>query len=313
MQKRTDRNAPVAGSGLRLRGPILLAGTVVFAAAGVGLAAASLQTDTSRIVLSGSVTADREVIPLKSLRSGSIAGLFAATGQQVKAGQTIVTLETRDVDLVISQLKEQCESAKRQLDRVRTEASKMSELVARNLALRDDVDSLEAHLAALERDASMLDERLGRAEQDLARSTITAPADGRVTLAQRIEKGQRVDQDATIIEFLPDEDRIVLEAAAPESVAAALSVPARVDVRLGLQAWHDRRLISGQLTSVSRARGGETVVRVMLDPPRADFPAHYTSKPGDAAKILIGKPRTTFFGQFLAPAGLFPAAFASFR
>jgi hypothetical protein len=108
------------------------------------------------------------------------ARVLVREGASVQAGDIVVTLDTAALDRQIAALKAQAETAKRQLAQVKKEVASLiepGEVVASD---RQRLTALELRIAELESEAQFLTARIGRTEQQLAKSEIRAPVSGRV-------------------------------------------------------------------------------------------------------------------------------------
>lgn len=293
---------------LELRGPLALGFGAILLFFGGGIGGAALVPIDKGIGMPGTIIVESKVKPVQHQKGGIVAEVHVREGQEVKAGDLLVTLSTQALDEQIAALKAQAEAGQRQLALAREEAQTMTELMNRKLAARSRVLALERSVAEIEKEAAALTARIAVASQELAQARITAPFAGRVLTLAVNGAGAVVAPGATVLELVPQEDRLVVEGRiAPNQIENVKpGMPAKV--WLSALSWRDRRPLAARLAwmspdSVEDKRTGAPyfVARVELEETRAQLEPKMTLLPGMRSEVLLLTGRRTLLDQLIDP------------
>ena len=149
----------------------------------VAAAAAVLALDAGDIRASGLVAYKREVV-LSFKVGGVVQGFSVDVGDRVTQGQSLATLDTREIDA-------QWREVTANVDKARRDVQRVVPLVGQGFAAQARLDDARTALAMAEANRDSVAFNRGLAE-------IKAPADG-VILARDIESGQIVPAGLTVL------------------------------------------------------------------------------------------------------------------
>lgn len=293
---------------LRIRGPVLLGLAVVTLFFGVGVGGAAFAPIDKGVGLPGTVIVETKMKAVQHQKGGTVGKLHVVEGQDVKAGQLLVTLDTSAMDEQITALRAQAQAAARQLDLIRQEAATMTELMDRKLAARSKVLALERQVAEIEKEAAGLTARILIAEQELQRSEIRAPAAGKILSLAVYGPGAVIQPGGPALEIVPEEDRLVIEGRiAPNTIENVKpGMPAKI--WLSALSWREQRPLKGKLAWVStdsvedkRTGASYFVARVELDETRSQIAQRFTLHAGMRTEILLLTGERTLLDQLIDP------------
>lgn len=200
-QAATASSAPAAG---RPAGPPMAvevlpvkAGTVFEKAEAVGTARAN------------------ESVVVTAKQAGIVASITFEEGQNVKAGQVLVELETRERKADLDQSRGELEQARAARDDARQKLDRGRQLVATGAFTKARLDELDQILRQAEARVRAAEARMRAVDARLDDVRISAPFDGRVGL-RKVSIGALLQPGAEIT-TLDDLSRIKLEFAIPEN------------------------------------------------------------------------------------------------
>lgn len=295
------RNSDGPEPKLAVRGPVLAGFSALACFVGVAAGAAALAPVEQGVRLMGKISVEAGAAAVTSQRSGIIARVHAVDGQNVQAGELLVSLETRGIDEEIAAMRAELEAAKAQLDLARLEAATMSSLIERKLASDDKMQALQARLTSVEKETATLVQRIAVSETDLERSAVRAPTAGRVRALSAGTPGSPVQAGGKLLEVVPMLDVIAIEGDVSADMAAAAGglatgQPARVslrtgDIRTGKVAWVSE-------TPAVVAAGEPARIGVRIEVARERGEEDRLIAPGLAADVLVQTGRRTLFEQW---------------
>lgn len=302
-----DRKPP-AMSKLDLRAPVLLGFTVITLFFGVGVCGAAFVPIDKGVGMPGTIIVETKTKAVQHQRGGTVASVLVAEGQQVRSGDLMVTLTTRDIEEQIAALKTQADAAGRQLALARDEASTMSALYDRKLAARSRVLALERQVAEVEKELAGINARIAILEQDIARAAIRAPVSGRVLSLKVTGAGSVIQAGETIAELVPEDDRLVVEGHVQPEQIEQLKPGMPAKVWMTALSWREQKPLKGTLAwvspdSVEDKRTGQRtfVARVELSEPRSHFAPRFNLLPGMRSHILLLTGERTLLDQLIDP------------
>lgn len=183
--------------------------------------------------------------------SGTIAQMLVSPGQAVKAGQLLVEIDAREIQLRLDQAQAVREQAQKDIER-------FTKLLAQNTVTKQEFDATQSRFRVAEAAAA-------EAQTMLGYTRVSAPFDGIVT-AKRADVGDLAVPGRLLIE-LEDPSSPRLEADLPETLLAKTKLGDKLTVHLPSAA------ISLEATVSEIAPAADPVsrtFRVKLDLPAAD-------------------------------------------
>lgn len=293
---------------LNIRGPVLLGLTIVLAFFGAGIGGAAYAPIDKGIGMAGTIIVETKVKAVQHQRGGSVDRIHVAEGQEVKAGQLLISLDAKSIDDQLAALRAQAEAAQRQLSLIRQEAATMTDLLDRKLASRSRVLALERQVAEVEKENAGLGARIAVAEQELQRSEIRSPVAGRVLSLAVHGPGAVVQPGSTVVEIVPELDRLVIEGKLSPSSIDNVKPGMPAKVWLTSLSWRDQRPLKGKLAwvspdSVEDKRTGTThfIARVELEEAPAQISERLKLVPGMRTEMLLLTGERTLLDQLIDP------------
>ncbi|MEQ1711182.1 MAG: HlyD family efflux transporter periplasmic adaptor subunit [Hyphomicrobium sp.] len=293
---------------LDVRLPVVMGLTVVVAFFGVGIGAAAYAPIAKGVGLPGTIIVETKVKPVQHQRGGQVSRIHVSEGQLVKAGDILITLDTQSVDDQLVALKAQAELARRQLSLARDEAATMADLLDRKLAARSRVLGLERQVAELEKESAGLVARIAVAEQELQRAELRAPVAGRVLKLKVASEGAVVPPGGTVLDIVPDSDRLVIEGRLQPNQIEALKPGMPAKVWLSALSWREQRPLAARLAwvsadSVEDQRTGQPyfIARVELEERPPEATRQYALHPGMRAEMVLLTGERTLLDQLIDP------------
>lgn len=220
------------------------------------------------VTASGWVIADGQRKLVQPLAGGLIEEIYVREGDQVKAGQLLVKLNqvnaaaglgvTQEsisgVESQIAALQNSISQKKAQLANLETLANEGYVPRNRVLELRGTVAADEANLQGLKKELAAQKERLAPASQELSNTELKSPVDGYVVNLQVFTKGGVVSPGAKLLEVVPLDQPLVVEAQLP--VHLIDKVHEGQDVEMMFTAFNQNRTphIPGEVTVVGDDR-----------------------------------------------------------
>ncbi len=293
---------------LDIRTPVILGTVVVCLFFGLGVGGAAVIPIDKGVGMPGTVIVESRVKTVQHERGGSVGRLHVVEGQKVRAGDTLMTLDTRSLDEQIAALKAQSEASARQLDLARQEAATMQELLSRKLAAKSRVLGLKRQVAEIEKEAAGIQARIAVAQQELERAELKSPVAGRVLRVHVHGPGAVVQPGGNVIDIVPELDRLVIEARMSPNQIEEVSqgMPARV--WLTALSWRDQKPLPARLAwvspdSVEDKRTGATyfVARVELNDSTEKISQTVKLHPGMRSEVLLLTGKRTLLDQLVDP------------
>lgn len=181
------------------------------------------------VTASGWVITDGQRKVVQPVNGGMIDEILVKEGDQVKAGQVLIRLNQVNAaaGLGITQesvtgLEAQISALQNSIAQRKTQLSNVESLVNegymprnRALELRGAIASDEANLQGLKKELSTQRERLAPASQELTNTELKAPVDGYVVNLQVFTQGGVVNAGARLMEIVPTDQALVVEAQLP--------------------------------------------------------------------------------------------------
>ncbi len=118
---------------------------------------------------------------LASHLNGIITEIAFEGGEEVQAGDPLITLDPAEFELAVTQAEALLASARAQLNLAEQEAGRVRDLSSRGVATEARRDAAEATLSVARAETKMAEAELERARLDLTRTVIGAPISGFVS------------------------------------------------------------------------------------------------------------------------------------
>lgn len=241
---------------------------------------AAQRTLPRSIVASGSVAAWQEMslgVELSGLR---IAEVLVEPGTRVKAGQALVRLDARTLEVQARQADASLQQAQASLEVARSSARRGEQLLAQNLISGSNSDDLRANLRKAE--AALVS---AEAERDAARlrlsfATLRAPDDG-VISARMVQPGQVLQPGAELLRLIR-RGRLEWRAELPDTDLLRVKPGATVELQSPTG-----ETVTGHIRAISPAVGSQTRTALVY----ADLPENAGLRAGMFAqgRIVLGE------------------------
>lgn len=160
----------------------------------------------------------------------SIEEVRVAAGDDVAAGDVLVTLDARDPIARVAQASETVKAAEAQRDLAKSELDRANDLLKRGVGTRQRYDQALSNLQVAKAEVDRLRQSLGEAETALSYTKIRAPVAGRV-IDRLAEPGDTVGPGQSLLR-LYDPGALRIEAPVRESLAVRLKVGDRLRVEV---------------------------------------------------------------------------------
>jgi RND family efflux transporter MFP subunit len=255
---------------------------------------ATQRTLPRAIVASGSVAAWQEMslgVELSGLR---VAEVLVEPGTRVKAGQPLVRLDARTLDVQARQAEASVQQAQASLEVARSSARRGEQLLAQNLISSSNADDLRANLRKAE--AALVS---AEAERDAARlrlsfATLRAPDDGIIS-ARSVQPGQVVQPGAELLRLIR-RGRLEWRAELPDADLLRVQPGSAVELQSPTG-----ETVTGKIRAISPSVGSQTRTALIY----ADLPENAGLRAGMFAqgRIMLGE----------APAWVVPRESVVFR
>jgi RND family efflux transporter MFP subunit len=293
---------------LDIRGPLLLGLVIILVFFGAGLGTAAIAPIGRGAGFQGAIIVETKIKAVQHPKGGIVGRVLVTEGAEVKAGELLVTLDTKALDEQMVALRAQAEAAEKQLSLIRQEAATMGELMEQKLAAKSRVLALQRQVAEVEKETAGLVARTALTQQELERSEIRAPVAGRILSIAVHGAGEVLTPGATVLEIVPKEDRLVIEGRLPPQHIDSVKAEMPAKVWLTALSWREQRPLAARLAwispdTVEDKRTGATyyVARVELNETRAEIAKRFTLHPGMRAEILVVTGERTMLDQLLDP------------
>ncbi len=173
----------------------------------------------STVSAAGKIQPETEV-DISANVSGKILGLGVKEGDAVKQGQFLVQLDRNRYQALVDQAQAQLASAQARLVEAQAEYRRIKQLYDAGLASEADLEAIEARKDVEEANHNASKAYLEKAQDDLSKTTITAPMSGTVSQLNS-EEGEVVlgteQFSGTVIMTIADLSRMEAEADVDET------------------------------------------------------------------------------------------------
>lgn len=181
------------------------------------------------IVASGSVAAWQEMSLGVELAGIRIANVLVEPGARVRAGQPLLELDRRTLEVQARQAEANLAQASANAELARSQATRGESLLQRNLISTNDFEVLRASRARAEAQQVSAEAERDAAKLRLGFATLRAPHDG-VISARNVQPGQVVSSGGELLRMIRN-GRLEWRAQVAETDLPRIKVGARVELR----------------------------------------------------------------------------------
>lgn len=147
--------------------------------------------DISRDISAYGAVRPIDEVQVGSQVSGIIDDIYADFNDEVEAGQVIAQIDPSTFRADVSSAEAELTSAEASLENAEAEYQRMQELQEYDYVSQSDVDQAKAELRQARAEVEVREHALGRAELELAQTTIHSPTDG-IVISRDVDVGQTV-------------------------------------------------------------------------------------------------------------------------
>jgi membrane fusion protein (multidrug efflux system) len=181
---------------------------------------------------------------------GFVTAVHVTEGQKVKSGEVLVELEPRDFENALKQAQAELASADARLSEAQKNYQRMSELVRRQAASRQQFDQASAVFNELKAKREAAQAQLAQAQLNLDNTRIRAPSDGFIA-RKSADVGQLAAVGVPLVGFVDGQERWV-SANFKETDLNHIRIGSEVNVSVDAISGKD---FHGVVESVSSATG----------------------------------------------------------
>ena len=216
-------------TGLNVAGPARF-GFAILACLAACLTAASMIEVPDGLHLAGRMTG-AAAIEVRHETGGLVDGIHVKVGAIVKAGDLLISLDTKALGARMAAMKLEAEAAQSQIGALKSEAFALLQSSEAQSGGRKKLVEIESKVAAVETSAVALDARIEAAERDLANRHIRAPIAGRVTTIAAAAPGAELATLQRSVSIEPRGRHFILDAPLPPAQRAAIKPGAPTSLR----------------------------------------------------------------------------------
>ncbi|TVR34460.1 MAG: efflux RND transporter periplasmic adaptor subunit [Balneolaceae bacterium] len=206
---------------------------------------------SQRVVAFGSLQPVQKVT-VGSQVSGIIDEIFADFNSMVKRGDVIAQIDPSTFEAEVSSAQAELESAEAGLELAQMQYNRINELLERQFVAPSEVEQASATLRQAEAQVRVRRHALERAQRELDRTTIKAPADGMV-ISREVDVGQTVAASLNapiLFELASDLSKMWIHAKVSEADIGTIEDAQRVRFQVDA---HRNRSFEGEVIQVRNA------------------------------------------------------------
>lgn len=274
---------------------------------GIGVGWGGTAPLDSAAVASGQIGIDTNRKSVQHLEGGIVAKILVRERDTVSAGQPLLVLDETQPRARIGQLESQIAADQRQLKLIVQEEEVLEGLTKKGLVQLPRLLQVSRRRAELEGTVAQATAQLAAAREVLARTTIRAPIGGTVVGLQIHTAGGVIAAGATLMEIVPSEDPLVVEARIEPNDIDVVQKGSVAHVRVTPYNYRSHTPIKGEVVWISAdrmndQRSGQSfyLARIKLDPAAAEA-ARLPLYPGMPVEVTINTGRRTALQYMLAP------------
>jgi multidrug efflux system membrane fusion protein len=203
----------------------------------------------------GSIAAANTAV-VRAKVSGELKALYFKEGQPVKAGQLLALIDPRPFEIARDQAQAALARDQAQLENARADLARYRDLVAKEAAPRQQLDTQQALVRQLE--ATLLSDQaaLDNARLQLSYTRVTAPISGQAGLKQADLGNTVTPSDANGLLSIAQTQPAAVVFAVPDARLARIRQQLAAQQPLAVQAWdreHRNKLAEGRVDSTDNA------------------------------------------------------------
>ncbi|WP_342619247.1 MdtA/MuxA family multidrug efflux RND transporter periplasmic adaptor subunit [Rhodoferax sp. GW822-FHT02A01] len=226
----------------------------------VSVMAARLQDIRVTASAIGSLTASNTAV-VHAQVSGTLQSILFQEGQQVQAGQLLAQIDPRSFQATVSQAEGALARDTAQLDNARLDLQRYKDLVAKDAAPKQQVDTQLALVRQLEGTVKVDRGALDSAQLQLSYTKVVAPTSGRVGLKQSDIGNVVQPADTNGIVSIAQTRPIALVFSIPAAQVPVLQAKLKAKQPLRVEAWDKgsaKLLATGQVATIDNAIDAST-------------------------------------------------------
>jgi RND family efflux transporter MFP subunit len=179
----------------------------------------------------GTVRAKVETV-ISPLITAAITSISVWAGDEVKAGQELVTLDSRELKARVDQAQQAIIAAQARLERAKNDFARVQRTIKADAGAvsRAERDRMQAALSTARADLSRIQRQKDEVATALSYSRLTAPISGRI-VERFADPGDTARQGEPLLRMY-DPDSLRLEASVRESVASKLAKGEQLDAEI---------------------------------------------------------------------------------
>ena len=231
------------------------------------------------IDLSGNIVAEQDA-QLAPLESGLVNAIFVDSGDKVKAGQKLLSLDSTIAKLQLAQVKANLKSATVQLTEAKRQLDEVVSLAKRKVVADSLLAERKAALANAEAGLANASAQMSLQQEVVNRHVLTAPFDG-VIARRNVDVGEWVSQQSQIFQLVSN-NSLRLIADLPQEHLLTLKENEEMRVIVIPDVIKDMRLelTLSQIVTVSESLSRTVQIRI-------DLPDKKELIPGMSARVRI--------------------------
>lgn len=188
-------------------------------------------------------------------------------------------------------------------------SSQTAELRLRQVQVRQDfLRDVETQRVDAQRETSNLAERLKAVRDEYARTVVRAPVDGQVVSLQTQTLGGIVSPGGRIMEIVPEDDTLLIDAQIPPAMANRVHPGQATDVRISNFSDRPQLIVEGRINSLSGDRHMDPVsglpyflARVEVTPEGLKQLGSHHLHPGMPVDVIIKAGERSFAAYLMRP------------
>jgi len=177
---------------------------------------------------------------------GEVSAVNVRPGDRVEAGDVLVQISTRDLEIQLEQQRSTAEATRAQLELAESQLERVRTLIERGLAPSSGLEEAETQAAALRANLAALDSAVSSAEIALGKATVNSPFAGIVS-SRSIQPGQTIGAGTGLVGLV---DLSVLEFQASAPVGSSTAVATGQEVAVTVEGFADRTFM-GTVSGIS--------------------------------------------------------------
>lgn len=262
----------------------------------------------SAAVAAGAVSLDTNKKLVQHLEGGIVDTVLVREGQTVAQDETLIKLNTTQVQARADQLKTKIRGLEQQLKYIEEELQTVERLFKQGQATKPRLLALQRRKSELESDLGENKTQLSVAESTILRSQIRAPVAGTVIDLKVHTKGGVIRAGDTLMAIVPKDEPLYIEAQIDPNDIDVVRPGLAAHVRLTPYSTRFVAPLAGKVTKVSADRMTDAksnlnyyLARVELNQKPSEMDPTIKLYPGMPAEVIIVTGQRTMLGYLFAP------------